>query len=502
MAGSRQNSYIIRASMQQTSLPIFIEEEAETNSVEFKTSADGKLPKDIWHTVSAFANSSGGKIIFGITPEGTRVNLSKTSVDSLQQDIVSLCSQGFSSTITPDIRYSEGVLVVFIPPSPAQLRPVYMKSKGAGSGTYVREGSSNRIANDEMIRRFSVAARGGAETLDFEEISFADCLAMELVNEYIDLINQKKTNMYQNFTAEEVLIKLRAITKTLHPTLFGLLAFGKAATPQEIISPTVSITTTQYPGLTKVNEEDFSETYVDNREFYGNAKRQFEDAFTFMKSKLPVRGTIDSNGKRRDYFVIPEVALREALANALAHRDYSTYSSSIQIDIFSDRIEIINPGVSLVPIEQLDHAPSATRNPLLMNYLKDYGITDQKARGIRTIKVSLKAAGLLAPTFENVGQSFKATLFASAFISPEDKAWLQKFTSFELNERQLNALTHAKNNPEGINNGEYRDYNSMNNVRDDKKANKELRQLVEKGILIISGENKARRYVLHSDYAQ
>lgn len=481
---------------------MFVEEEAESSNIEFKTASGGKLPKDIWHTISAYANTDGGKIIFGVTPDGVKIDLSRSSIDALQLDISSLCSQGFSSAITPEIQHSNGILIIYIPPSPAQLRPVYMKSKGAGSGTYVREGSSNRVANDEMIRRFSVAARGGAETLAFEDNSYLQCFNNNFVVEYIDLINKKKNNTYQAFSTEEILVKLRAITASGQPTLFGLLAFGSDASPQEIISPTVEIVVTQYPGLTKVNEDDLTETYIDNREFYGNAKVQFDDVFAFMKSKLPVRGTIDSNGKRRDYLVIPEVALREALANALAHRDYSTYSSPIQIDIFSDRIEIINPGTSLVPIDQLDKAPSATRNPLLMNFLKDYGITDQKARGIRTIRVSLKKAGLLEPNFENVGQSFKVTLFASAFISQDDKVWLQQFAPLNLNERQLNALAHAKNNQEGINNGEYRDYNSMNNVRDDKKANKELRQLVDKGVLIISGENKARRYVLNKTHAE
>lgn len=486
--------------MQQTNLPIFIEQEAEASDIEFKTCTDGKLPKDIWHTISAFANTDGGRIVFGVTPDGTKVDLSRENIDKLQQDITSLCSQGFSSAITPDIQYSSGVLIVYIPPSPAQLRPIYMKSKGAGSGTYVREGSSNRIANDEMIRRFSVAARGGAETLVFEDVIAADCFDETSVDQYIDLLNRNKSNMYQSFQTDEILFKLRATNKGGSPTMFGLLAFGADALPQEIIAPTVKIVATQYPGITKVNEDNLLETYEANQEFFGNSKVQFENALAFLKSRLPVRGTIDHTGKRRDYLIIPEVALREALANALAHRDYSTYSSPIQIDIFSDRIEIINPGTSLVPIEQLDKTPSATRNPLLMNFLKDYGITDQKARGIRTIKVSLKAAGLLAPSFENVGQSFKITLYSSAFISHDDKTWLQQFSKFRLNERQLNALAHAKNSQDGINNGEYRDINSMNNVRDDKKANKELRVLVEKGILYPSGENKARRYVLHEKY--
>lgn len=481
-------------------MPMFSEEEAESLNVEFKSCSDGRLPKDFWKSVSGFANSDGGKIICGIGPDGGSIGLTKHEIDKLQLDVASLCDQAFSSTITPEIQYSNGLLIVYIPPSPSQIRPIFAKKQGSGKGTYVREGSSNRIANDEMIRRFSVAARGGAETLEYTDTTYQECFDIAMTEDYIALLNKNKSNMYQRFSSEEILFKLRAITKQFQPTLFGILAFGKDAAVQEIVAPTVNIVVTQYPGVTKVNEDDLSETYIDNREFFGNVKAQFDEAFLFLKSKLPIKGTIDSSGKRRDYLVIPEVAIRESLANAIAHRDYSTYSSPIQIDIFSDRVEIINPGISLVPIEQLDEAPSTARNPLLMSYLKDYGITDQKARGIRTIKVSLRKAGLQAPSFENIGQSFKATLSASAFISHIDKQWLQKFTVLGLNGRQLNALAHVRNNPEGINNGEYRDINSMHNVRDDKKANKELRILVEKDILFISGENKARRYVLKNDH--
>ena len=113
---------------------------------------------------------------------------------------------------------------------------------------------------------------------------------------------------------------------------------------------------------------------------------------------------------------------------------------------------------------------------------------------------SLKQAGLLEPTFENTGSSFKVILSASAFISYEDKLWLARFSEFKINERQLNGLTHIKNSSNGISNSEYRDINSMVNVRDDKKANKELRSLVEKNILVIVGENRARRYIINKVY--
>ncbi len=319
---------------------------------------------------------------------------------------------------------------------------------------------------------------------------------MELVKDFIKKLNDNKNNMYQSFTTIEVLIKQRILDRNGSLTLFGILALGKDEAAQEIIASTVKVSITRYPGIEKVNPDNIQETYIDSKEFTGNLVQQFDDAYSYLKSVLPIRGIVGTDGKRRDYLVVPDIALRESLANTLAHRDYATYSSNIQIDIYSDRIEFINPGESLVPIDQLDTAPSTTRNPLMMAFLKMYKITDQKARGIRTIKSSLREAGLKPPSFNNIGQSFMATLHLSAFISQADRKWLNQFKEFELNDRQLNALVFVRNNQNGISNSEYRSINSMTNVRDDKRANKELRDMVGKNILTVVGENRARRYIL------
>ncbi len=486
--------------MAQQELPIFVQELPEGPNVEFKSGSEGRLPKDIWKTISAFSNTEGGKIVFGITNDGSDLNLSKTNIDKLQLDIVSLCQNSFNTVITPEVVNKDGTLIINILPVAAPLRPVFSKKQGRDKGTYIRIGSSNHIANDEALKRFSIAAKGGAEIAVYEGFHYKTYFDDSAVASFVKSMNSTRGNIYQDFTTEEVLIKQKAINNNGDVTLFGLMAFSKLESLQEIVSPTLNIAVTQYPGLSKVNEDDVHETYIDNREFNGNAVVLFEKSFDFIKSKLPVSGTVEPSGKRRDYLVIPEIALREALANAIAHRDYGSHSSRIQIDIFSDRIEIINPGTSLVPLEQLDKAPSATRNPLIMNFLKELGITEQKARGIRTIKISLKKAGLLEPGFENINDSFKITLSSSAFISSEDKVWLARFSAYNLNERQQTALAHIRNNPAGINNSEYRSINSMVNVRDDKKANKELRQLVEKGLLTAVGDNKVRRYVMNPQF--
>lgn len=263
------------------------------------------------------------------------MGLNNTQIDKIQQDIASICGQDFNTPINPTIEVANGYVAVSIAPMPAELRPIFKKSLGMNVGTYIRMGSTSIIANEDHIRRFTIAARGGAETLTYPDFEYTDVLDLRMVDEYIELLNSKRNNIYQKFSVKEILVKQRAITKDGNVTLFGLLAFGKDIFTQEVISPTVNIGVTQYPGPDKVDTDDPRLTYTDNREFNGHVVQQFRDALAFIKGKLPIKGTIDTNGIRKDYFVIPEVALREALANAIAHRDYSAISSRIQVDIYT-----------------------------------------------------------------------------------------------------------------------------------------------------------------------
>lgn len=473
--------------------------DSEDLHLEMKSCKNGQLPSELWKAVSAFANTEGGRIILGVDPSGKPVGLSPEHVDKAQRDLLALCQNSFNYPIIPDIQTVGSVVVANIPPSPAAVRPIYSTSRGVSSAQ-VRVGSSNIQITDELRNQFAVAARGGAELIEYPDYPYKEYLDPTLVQQYVSLINSRRGDIYKDLSTKEILLKLKAITKSGSVTLFGLLAFGKDDTPQEVSAPTTNIAVTHYPGDTKVLESDPARTHLDNREFNGNVIQQFTAAFAFIKSKLPISGSVDPNGQRRDYLVIPEVALREALANAIAHRDYSTHSSRIQVDIYSDRLEIINPGTSLVPIEELESAPSVSRNPLIMSFLKDYGYTEQRARGIRTIRQSLRSAGLLEPEFSNVGTSFKAVLYSSAFISRSDQAWLQQFKRFNLNERQLTGLTHLKNAAGGVSNVEYCAINNMNSIGDDRRARNDLSKLVKHGLVVTSGQNKNRRYYINNDY--
>lgn len=477
----------------------FTENTPEDDTVEYKTASMGRVPADIWEAVTAFANAEGGTIFFGIRPDNTRAPLNVSEIDTIQRDMITGIS-GYSYKINLAINHKDGVISVYVPPAPAAVRPVYSLKRGIPKGARVRVGSSNIQVDEEWMKRFAIAGQGGAESIVYD-VDVEEVLDRTSVEDFISRVNKRRSNVYKSYTTEEVSRKLKITDQDKKVSLFGLLAFSKDAYLQDLVSPTLTIVVTQYPGTSKVGDRG-DETYLDNREFYGPVRKQFDEALISILSKVPLRGRIGGKGIRSDEYTVPEIALRELLANTIAHRDYSVFSSRIQIDIYQDRIEFTNPGRSLVPLEDLENTPSVTRNPLLMNYLRETGVTEQLARGIRTIKQELRSAGLQEPKFENIGNSFVATVYHSAFIPRVDRDWLSRFSDIVLNERQRTALLKLKNSGDdkGMNNKMYRDFNGMNRIGDDQMANRDLRKMASLGVVYKIGENRATRYYIDKKY--
>lgn len=479
-----------------------VDKQLESENIENKAVSGNTLPSDLWEVITAFSNADGGQILLGVENNGKRMGVSPEFLDKLQNDLLTLCSSGFNHRLYPSVNVDkDNVINVYIPPVPAQYRPIYSTSRGSPKGARVRVGTSNVQVDDEWMRRFAISARGGAELMPFKG-DFNKYFDNNVIRRYLDIVLSKRGKVYEGLSTEEILIKLRAITEKKEITMFGLLAFSNATGLQELTAPTVNIAVTHYAGTSKINPDDIAEVSLDDREFSGNVVGQFEESLKFIESKLPVRSRIETSGKRSSYLAIPTLALRETLANSIVHRDYTTFGGRIQIDIYSDRIEFANPGRSLIPLELLETAHPETRNPLLMNYMRDLNITEHRGRGIRTIKGSLKAAGLAEPTFVHKHDWFVATIFSSAFIKDDDQIWLQRFQELKLNEHQLNALVYVRHNSNGISNSEYRNINNMINVRDDIRAKKELAKLAKLGLFNKVGENRYRRYVLRPEHLE
>lgn len=469
----------------------------ESDTLEFK-SCKGKrqatLPEDLWAHISALANTRGGSIYLGVADSGYIEDLSAADIDKLQKDTATLLNGNkFNKKPEVDIVYRDSYVELIVKESPFYDKPIFSRKLGE-KVVYIRHGTSTVKADDNQKKSMFASATGGGENQLIDDDVF-ELVNPHKVDEYIARTGLKNID---GLSLTDKLRKLKAFRQG-KLTVFGLIAFGKDDEVDSQLNNTY-IDFKYFNGKEKVNE-NLADIYKDRKEFHGDIKRQFDEAFGYLMGYIrkdwPVGGVLNrETGLREDVYVLPADAFREALANAVAHRDYAIGSSCVNVDLYSDRVEMTNPGESLVAIEDLEKTESRARNPILMGFLKAFDVTDKSARGILTIKQAARKKGLLDPKFENISGSFKATLYFSEPHSGRDGEWVRRLASQHgLKDTQQNALVYIKNNQD-ISNRDYCEINHMTSRNDDRKARRELGDMVDKGIVKVIGKGPGTRYVL------
>lgn len=470
---------------------------SESDTLEFKScrgKSQATLPEDLWAHISAFANTRGGSIYLGVADSGHIEDLSAADIDKLQKDTTALLGGNkFNKKPEVQIVHRDGYVELIVEESPFYDKPILSRKLGEKT-VYIRHGASTVKADDNQKKSMFAGATGGGENQLIDEDVF-ELVDVYKVDEYIARTGLKNID---GLSLIDKLRKLKAFRQG-KLTVFGLIAFGKDDEIDSQLNNTY-IDFKYFNGKEKVNE-DLADIYKDRKEFHGDIKKQFEDAFgylmNYIRNDWPVGGVLNrETGLREDVYVLPADAFREALANAVAHRDYAVGSSCVNVDLYSDRVEMTNPGESLVAIEDLEKTESRARNPILMGFLKAFDVTDKSARGILTIKQAARKKGLLDPRFENISGSFKATLYFSEPHSGRDGEWVRQLASqHDLKDTQQNALVYIKNN-QGISNKDYCEINHMTSRNDDRKARRELGDMVDKGLVMVVGKGPGTKYVL------
>ncbi|WP_288151800.1 ATP-binding protein [Phocaeicola sartorii] len=465
----------------------------ERSSVEFKEcrgKRSATLPDDLWESIAAFSNTHGGMVYLGVNDDGEIIGLDNKDLDKLQKDLSTLIKGKFNIQPKVEVLCNNGYIQVQVSELEVYNKPIYCKKIGPRK-IYVRQGSTNVLASDEEMRSLFAGASGGGENQTVEGLP-AELVDEDKLDDYMSHTGLKNITFY---SLDEKLKKLKALRDS-KLTIFGLIAFGKDSAIDDTLN-NIYIDFKMFPGTSKVSAEGLDIIYRDRTEFHGDIAKQFTQAFEYIKSKLPKEAIVNKEtGLREERYILPEEALREALANAVAHRDYLLQGSCVNVDLYSDRIELSNPGESLIAIADLEKASSKARNPSLIEFLKAYKITDKTARGIPTIYQAARNRGLLDPKFENISGDFKATLYFSSPHSGKDKEWVDEIASdFNLKDTQKNALVHVKHNGT-ISNKEYCEINHMNSRNDDRKALRELGELLEKGLFMKEGAGAGTKYRL------
>jgi ATP-dependent DNA helicase RecG len=200
--------------------------------------------------------------------------------------------------------------------------------------------------------------------------------------------------------------------------------------------------------------------------------------------------------ERQDWTQFPPPAVREALVNAVAHRDYTIRGEGIRIALFADRLECYSPGrlPGHVTIDNIVEE-RFSRNETLVQVLSDWGLIERLGYGIDRMLLQMEQAGLPAPTFRETtagflvamqGQQFAATVGDESGIDTSE--WARQ----GLNERQIAALLHLKEHHRITN----RDLQELAPDVSAETIRRDFADLVERGLLLKVGERRATYYIL------
>ena len=475
------------------------QQQCELDSVEIKSAHKG-TPQRLFETLSSFANRTGGGILlFGLDENRNYDVVGVGNAQKLQEDISHLAAAEMEPVLRPEFTLAEidgkTVLAVEVQEVIPTLRPCFYKPAGLQKGSYIRVANTNRQMTDYEV--FGYVSARNQPTFDEEAITGATIaeLDQEKINSFLEQLRKNRPQAsYLEQPFENVLQHLRILRESdgiLQPTLAGLLVFGKY--PQTV-EPQLVITFLHYYGTSETEKTPRGERFLDNRKFEGPVPAMIEQAVNHVTASIR-KGSLIDGLYRRDIPEYPMEAVREALVNAVAHRDYSSFvrGSYIQIRLFSDRIEIQNPGglYGNVTEETLEDEQS-TRNRTLMRLMEDLHLVENRGSGIRAMIEAMRSANLEPPRFTDKRSSFWVVLRNLTLMSPEALTWLNQFSDKQLNDRQRLALVYLRHNHQITN----FDYQRLTHV-DSVTANRELRGLVQGGLINLHGSRRWAHYLLN-----
>jgi ATP-dependent DNA helicase RecG len=468
--------------------------------------AEGGLPKRLWETLSAFANTpGGGTVILGLDEAtGFRV-VGVRDPARLQSDLASLCDL-MDPPLRPLIQVHtlEGrpVLVAEIPEVPHTQKPCYYRGAGLMTGAFIRVADGDRQLTQYEIQVYLDGR--GQPIYDLEPVpdkSLADLDAV-LLDAFIARLRARPDAPYRDWDRQRLLQVFRILVEhegRLVPSLAGYLCFG--IYPQDIFA-SLHLSVVRYPTSRPGEVSPRGERLLDNVKAEGPLIALLRQGMNAILRNLQRRAVVQGLF-RRDVWEYPVEVLREALVNALAHRDYSPLArgTPVQVRIFPDRLEVENPGGLFGPVtvERLgEPGLLATRNTHLMRLLEDLPdedgrvICENRGTGITAMLEALRAAGMEPPRFDDRRTTFRLAFSNASLLDDATLAWLNRFAAYDLNDAQRLALAYLRREGRLTN----ADYRRLNPGLDSAEVTRQLADLVRRGLLDQHGTRRWTRYTL------
>ncbi len=437
-------------------------------------------PRRIAERLIAFANADGGTIVIGFDERGKQIaRIAPDEIELALREAVTLC--------TPIVRATLEVNT----------------SSGGGPSHVI---NVPRSKAHHQLRTDHVTPSTVAPAFEDEPAPSAtlDDLDSDVIDEFVRK-REERTRRKIDGDVSTLLREIGALTANSAPTVAGILLFGK--NPSMFIKGS-GVVFVKFPGI-DMRAEGGAMGYGRREEINGPLSRVVERVWQVVFEEMRV-GAVVRGKQREDVLEYPELAVREALVNAICHRDYSIQGRRIEVRKFADRLEVISPG-GLAGYMTLDNLIEEhySRNPRLVHGLYHWGYIEELGLGVDRMIEEMTTRGQPPPKFEDKQHSFKVTLsnyaergnvsppIAAAPIQQNNPAISAPSTTVAapastLGERQARAIDYIAKHGRITNS----DYQTLCPDVSAETLRTDLAELVRKGTLMRVGEKKGTYYIL------
>ncbi|MGC9356685.1 MAG: ATP-binding protein [Anaerolineae bacterium] len=433
-------------------------------------------PEALAETMVAFANADGGTLYVGLNERGRptgdvfpeEFNTAFSRAESLCRPLIPVEWQQTEARgafifvghvrRSPEMHtLADGRVLVRTGP---ENRPL--------SGDQVRQLATNRSVGD-----YEAEPVAGAKRSDFDE---------EILAEFVSKWEEQQGRPFTR-PLDDVLREMGWLTREKQPTVAGILLFGK--NPQ-IFIPRSDLVFVRFEG-TEMRGKDGAPGYGRRIEVSGPLPRIIDRTWSHLKEQIQVGAVVRGDLQREEKWIYPSAAIREALVNAVAHRDYRLRGRSIEVRMFTDRLEVSSPG-SLPGFITVDNIVDEhfSRNPRIVNGLFQWGYIEELGLGVDLMIEEMVNAGHAPPQFKETPFSFTVTFSSTLERRPLTGRRLST------NERQAKALAYVQHHGR-ITNREYQ--NLCPNVTPE-TLRLDLSDLVQQGVLLKVGAKRGTYYIL------
>lgn len=414
------------------------------------------LSRSVWESVSAFANTDGGTLLLGVDENKNFTVPPQFDADKTINQFVDGMGDGSkdgAKVVSPppysihrDTLDGAQMVSVQVHENDAAHKPCYVKSKSVSTGSYKRQDDKDILLSPtelfEMQNVYKPSEADRAPITDADRGDLDDATVAAIIDAHRD------TKALRGAHSEmQQLERLNILDKKGHVRLAGVLIAG--AYPQQFF-PRLYVDVAVHPGINK--SQDGEVRFLDRVQCDGRLQEMVDDAVKAVLRNLRTYSLIEGTG-RRDVPEIPTTVLREAIANAVVHREYDALfrNDPVNIDIYSNRVEISSPGGLWggKTLQNLANGVSRCRNATLMQLLQktplirgdnDGSAVEGQGSGIQFMINRMKELSLAQPDFQPTFDRFRVILYRGGAELAMNQQWVRSHVGHDLPGRESSVL--------------------------------------------------------------